>query len=77
ISCARSGDKIPADVRFIWCASAKVDNSSLTGESAPISRLAAPSSHVGNPLDAENMGYFGTTLVEGSAVGVVIRTGDR
>lgn len=27
--------------------------------------------------EAENMGFFGTTLVTGSAVGLVVRTGDR
>ncbi|CAM9803168.1 unnamed protein product, partial [Sphacelaria rigidula] len=70
----RSGDKIPADVRFIWCNSAKVDNSSLTGESAALARSAV--ARTDNSREAENMGFFGTTLVEGSAVAVVIRTGD-
>lgn len=72
---ARAGDKIPADVRFIWCASAKVDNSSLTGESVPLVRKAKATTD--NSRDAENMGFFGTTLITGSAYGVVVRTGDR
>lgn len=71
----RSGDKIPADVRFIWCNSVKVDNSSLTGESTPLTRSAE--ARTDSSKDAENMGFFGTTLVSGTAVAVVIRTGDR
>ncbi|CBN74474.1 conserved unknown protein [Ectocarpus siliculosus] len=70
----KAGDKIPADLRFIWCNSATVDNSSLTGESAPLKRTAT--ARTDSSREAENMGFFGTTLVQGSAVGVVIRTGD-
>lgn len=75
LPCERSGDKIPADLRFIWCNSAMVDNSSLTGECAPLKR--SPTARTDSSREAENMGYFGTTLVQGNAVGVVIRTGDR
>lgn len=71
----RAGDKIPADLRFIWCNAATVDNSSLTGESAPLKRTAT--ARTDSSREAENMGFFGTTLVQGSALGVVIRTGDR
>ncbi|CAN0493286.1 unnamed protein product, partial [Laminaria digitata] len=71
----KMGDRIPADVRFIFCNSAKVDNSSLTGECVPLSRTAK--ARTDNSRDAENMGFFGTTLVAGTAVGVVVRTGDR
>ncbi|CAN0101951.1 unnamed protein product [Ectocarpus sp. 12 AP-2014] len=70
----KAGDKIPADLRFIWCNGATVDNSSLTGESAPLKRTAT--ARTDSSREAENMGFFGTTLVQGSALGVVIRTGD-
>ncbi|CAM9277312.1 unnamed protein product [Ascophyllum nodosum] len=71
----KSGDKIPADIRFIWCNSAKVDNSSLTGEALPLTRNATAKKD--SPREAENMGFFGTTLVSGAAIGMVVRTGDR
>ncbi|CAM9495257.1 unnamed protein product [Pylaiella littoralis] len=70
----KPGDKIPADIRFIWCNSATVDNSSLTGECVPLKR--SDTAKTDSSREAENMGYFGTTLVQGGAVGVVIRTGD-
>lgn len=72
----RSGDKIPADLRFIWCNAAKVDNSSLTGEAVPLTRTGDIAKR-DSSREAENMGFFGTTLVTGSAVGLVVRTGDR
>lgn len=52
-----------------------MDNSSLTGECVPLKR--SDTAKTDSSREAENMGYFGTTLVQGGAVGVVIRTGDR
>ncbi|PRP81845.1 P-type ATPase [Planoprotostelium fungivorum] len=71
-----SGDKIPADVRLIACQDLKVDNSSLTGESEPQSRNAEVSKEE-NPLESANFAFYGTLAVDGSAWGVVIRTGDN
>ncbi|CAG5117965.1 unnamed protein product [Candidula unifasciata] len=69
------GDSIPADIRIIQCHGFKVDNSSLTGESEPQSRL--PEFTHPNPLETKNLAFFSTSAVEGTATGVVILTGDN
>jgi sodium/potassium-transporting ATPase subunit alpha len=69
------GDKIPADVRIVESRGFKVDNSSLTGESEPQARIVECTSD--NPLETKNLAFFGTLAIEGSAVGLVISTGDR
>lgn len=53
----------------------KVDNSSLTGESEPQSR--SPDCTNDQPLETRNLAFFSTNAVEGTAVGVVVYTGDR
>ena len=69
------GSRIPADMRIIKCSGLKVDNSSLTGEAEALSR--SPELTHDNPLETKNLIFFGTYAVEGSAIGVVIRTGDN
>ncbi|PRP84051.1 P-type ATPase [Planoprotostelium fungivorum] len=71
-----SGDKVPADLRLIQCQDLKVDNSSLTGESEPQSRDAKQSKET-NPMESKNICFYGTLAVDGSAYGLVMRTGDR
>ncbi|EPB77098.1 Na,H/K antiporter P-type ATPase, alpha subunit [Ancylostoma ceylanicum] len=69
------GDKVPADIRIISARGLKVDNSSLTGESEPQSR-SADFTH-NNPLESKNVAMFSTSVLEGSARGVVILTADN
>jgi sodium/potassium-transporting ATPase subunit alpha len=69
------GDRVPADIRIIKAQGFKVDNSSLTGEAEPQSR--SPEYTELNPLETKNLAFFSTNAVEGTAIGVVIRTGDR
>ncbi|CAG2112837.1 unnamed protein product, partial [Medioppia subpectinata] len=71
----KGGDQVPADVRIIKSQGLKVDNSSLTGESEPLSRT--PDCTNQNPLETKNLAFFSTNCVEGSARGFVVRTGDR
>ncbi|CAM9873065.1 unnamed protein product, partial [Phaeothamnion confervicola] len=52
----------------------QVDNSGLTGEAEPQPR-AVEALHT-QPLEAENLAFFGTTLLNGRGMGVVIRCGD-
>ncbi|RKP17122.1 hypothetical protein ROZALSC1DRAFT_16731, partial [Rozella allomycis CSF55] len=68
------GDKVPADIRLISCNEIKVDNSSLTGESEPQERSLLKGNN--NYLEASNLMFFGTLVVNGEGYGVVIRTGD-
>ena len=69
------GDRIPADMRIIESRGFKVDNSSLTGESEPQPRTPEPTHD--NPLETRNLAFFSTNAVEGTAVGIVINTGDN
>lgn len=69
------GDKIPADVRVIECSDDfNVDNSSLTGESEPQRRSIKNTDE--NPLETQNLCFFGTQCPEGQAHGLVVKTGD-
>lgn len=70
-----SGDTIPADARIIWQVSLKVDESSLTGESIPVSK--STSALKGDiPLsERNNMIYSGTSIVYGKCHAVVTEIG--
>ena len=70
-----SGARIPADIRILKNSGLKVDNSSLTGEAEPLSR--SPECTHNNPLETKNLAFFSTFAVEGSAIGMVVRTGDQ
>ncbi|KAK1167895.1 sodium/potassium-transporting ATPase subunit alpha-1-like [Acipenser oxyrinchus oxyrinchus] len=71
----KGGDRIPADLRIISANGCKVDNSSLTGESEPQTR--SPEFSNENPLETRNIAFFSTNCVEGTACGIVIKTGDH
>ena len=53
----------------------QVDNSSLTGETEPLSR--SPDNTAENPLETRCVAFFSTNCVEGSGAGIIIRTGDN
>lgn len=71
----RLGDKIPADFRVIENQKLKVDNSPLTGESEPVGRSVECTDE--NPLETNNLVFFGTLAVDGACTGVVVKTGDE
>jgi sodium/potassium-transporting ATPase subunit alpha len=70
----KSGDKIPADCRVIQNSSMKVDQSMITGESEPVDNSVQPVDE--KPLEAKNIIFNGSLVVDGSCLAVVIRTGD-
>ncbi|KQY87565.1 ATPase [Paenibacillus sp. Root52] len=71
-----SGDRIPADVRWLETNSLDVEESALTGESVPVSKHCMPIAADDVPLgDQKNIGFMGTMVTRGTARGVVIRTG--
>uniref|UniRef100_A0A915IQM6 Cation-transporting P-type ATPase N-terminal domain-containing protein n=1 Tax=Romanomermis culicivorax TaxID=13658 RepID=A0A915IQM6_ROMCU len=71
----KEGDKVPADVRIFEVNEAKIEKSSLTGESEPVSLSPHPTDR--NIYETQNMALFGTSVLEGTAAGLVINTGDR
>ena len=74
-----AGDAIPADCRIFECASMKIEEAALTGESVPVTKLVNALLGKGTdevPLgDRKNMAYMGSTLVYGRGKAVVVATG--
>lgn len=69
----KSGDKIPADCRVISCNGMKVDQSMITGESEPVDVVETAVDL--NPLEARNIVFNGSLVVDGGAIVLAIRTG--
>jgi P-type Mg2+ transporter len=71
-----AGDIIPADARVIEAKDLFVNQSALTGESFPVEKISAPVK-TEEPAITEwtNYLFLGTSIVSGSAVAVVVRTG--
>ncbi len=75
-----AGDAVPADGRIFECASMKMEEAALTGESVPVSKFIDLISLRGEekdvPLgDRKNMAYMGSTVVYGRGAMVVTATG--
>ncbi|MDP2042816.1 MAG: cation-translocating P-type ATPase [Algoriphagus sp.] len=71
-----AGNMTPADIRLIETFSLKVDESSLTGESVAIDKIADPLEKEGlAPGDQLNMVFKGTLITNGRASGLVVATG--
>ena len=74
-----AGDAVPADARIIECASMKIEEAALTGESVPVNK-AIKALGLGSeddvPLgDRKNMAYMGSSVVYGRGTAVVTATG--
>lgn len=72
-----AGDMLPADVRLIRSTDLQVNQSMLTGEAMPVEKHIAAQTGVTEPLEAENLGFMGTSVVSGSGTALVLQTGDR
>lgn len=71
-----AGDLIPADGRILSCANLKADESTMTGESVPVSKLAVSSLPENTVLgDRKNMVISSTVVTNGRALCVVTATG--
>lgn len=71
-----TGDVMPADLRFIKVKDLNLDESILTGESVMQSKqVAAIKSGAQEIYEAKNLGFSGTTVMNGEAEGLVIATG--
>ncbi len=73
-----SGDAISADARLVQTANVAAEESSLTGESAPVGKdakaVVADDATLG---DRATMLYLGTSMVRGRARAVVVATGPQ
>lgn len=74
-----AGDSVPADCRIISCASMKIEEAALTGESVPVNKQVDAIDPLGSddvPLgDRKNMCYMGSNVVYGHGRAVVVATG--
>jgi P-type Ca2+ transporter type 2C len=72
----RAGGEVPADARLLESDGLAVDESALTGESAPIGKVARMVIRAITPVaDRCNMVFAGSVIAEGTAVAVVTATG--
>lgn len=69
-----TGNQVPADLRFLQVSQMKLDKAAMTGESEPISCTTDATDQ--NFMETRNLGFLGTNVIEGSAVGVVVATGN-
>ncbi len=71
-----SGDKVPADLRLLQVKNLRADESMLTGESLPVEKnTAAVGTHAALG-DRFCLAYSGTLITYGTALGMVVSTGD-
>ena len=74
-----AGDAVPADARIIECASMKVEEAALTGESVPVDKKVEPLTANDNGDvalgDRKNMAFMGSTVVYGRGKAVITGTG--
>ncbi|HML78823.1 cation-transporting P-type ATPase [Geobacter sulfurreducens] len=72
----QSGDKVPADLRLIRVKNLLVEEAALTGESLPVAKQTDPVAPDAPLGDRVCMAYSGTLVVQGTATGVVVATGN-
>ena len=71
-----SGDRIPADVRWLSTMHVVVEESALTGESMPVEKSIEAIADRDAPLgDRLNMGYLGTLVQQGTGTAIVVAIG--
>jgi len=73
-----AGDMTPADVRILTAKDLFLNQAALTGEALPIEKNAESCPEdLQNPLDLDNLCFLGSNVVSGTAVAVVIHTGEK
>ncbi|MDD1620881.1 MAG: cation-transporting P-type ATPase [Methylococcaceae bacterium] len=73
----QSGDKVPADLRLLNVRELRIDESALTGESLPVEKQSQTLPLATVLADRDNMAFSSTLVSYGTALGVVVETGDR
>jgi len=69
------GDRVPADLRLIEALNLNVDESLLTGESAPVNKGTEPVATDTPLAERHSMAWMGTAITNGRARGAVTATG--
>lgn len=73
-----AGDMIPADCRLLAAKDLFISQSALTGEAMPVEKFCidhgGPEAGV---LERENLLFMGTSVVSGTAIALIVHTGNR
>lgn len=74
-----AGDMVPADVRILKAKDLFISQAALTGESEPIEKRPAVvrEEQYDTITEYHNLAFMGSTVISGSAVCVVVATGDE
>ncbi len=71
-----AGDMIPADLRILQSKDLFINQAALTGESFPVEKFAAPIGEGHQAFaDINNVAFMGSSVVSGTALGLVVKTG--
>nr|MBS0037746.1 cation-transporting P-type ATPase [Saprospiraceae bacterium] len=73
----KSGDRVPADLRFIQVRNLRIDEAILTGESQPVEKSLETVEESSALGDRTNLAYSGTLVTFGRGKGLVVETGQR
>jgi len=73
----QSGEKVPADLRLIQARNLLIEEAALTGESLPVAKETAVTDREAPLGDRLDMAYSGTMVIQGTAIGAVVATGER
>lgn len=71
----KMGDFIEADIRWLQTSELQVVESHLTGESTPILKNNRKLAKDTQLAERKNMGFSGSTVVNGTGIGIVVATG--
>jgi len=69
------GDRVPADLRLVKALNLRVDESSLTGESVPVSKGIESVDSQADLAERSSVVWMGTAITNGHAQGAVVATG--
>ncbi|MBD3231806.1 HAD-IC family P-type ATPase [Candidatus Dependentiae bacterium] len=72
-----AGSKIPADIRLFDTNQFEVDEAILTGESKPVKKQSKAIENDATVGDRINMAFSGTSVINGKATGIVVKTGSK
>jgi len=70
-----TGSIIPADLRIIESRDLFVAQSMFTGESVPVEKKAGMGDAAKSSTELENIALMGCTVISGSGVGIIVKTG--
>jgi Mg2+-importing ATPase len=71
-----AGDMVPADVRILVAKDLFISQSSLTGESEPVEKIAQNTSKTESLTEVSNLAFMGSNVISGSAKAVVVAVGN-